>query len=180
MKRTSLISGEELKKYFELRERLFDFTQLFHYDKGDDRTIVIIGASFVDFVLEQVLRAFLPTNDPDVERLLMPDQPLGTFGARVKLLYSLGFLDKTVMEDLKLIGKIRNKFAHDLYASFDNDQIKSWCRGLKWHTFAILREPPVDATMRDYYQVGVNLIVSYLDGMVSMARSEKRRIRKDC
>lgn len=179
MKKSSLISGEELKRYFELNAKLFDFTQLFHYDKGDDRTIVIVGASFVDYVLEQILLAFLPNNEPDVERLLMPDQPLGTFGNRVRLLYCLGFLDKSIRDDLKLIGKIRNRFAHDLYASFENDQIKSWCKELKWHKVAILKQPPPDATTRDYYQVGVNTVISYLNGIVSMARSEKRNIRTD-
>lgn len=173
-----IIKGKDLERHFELNATLFDFTQLFPYNTGDDRTIVIVGASFVDYVLEHILLAFFPNDEPDVENLLSPEQPLGTYGSRVKMIYCLGLIDKTVKDDLKLIGKIRNKFAHDLYASFEDEQIKSWCRQLRWHRETLLADPPPTATTRDYYQVGVNQVIGYLNGIVGMARAEKRKIRK--
>lgn len=174
-----IIKGKDLERYFELNNTLFDFTKLFPYNSGDDRTIVIIGASFVDYVLEHILLAFLPNDEPEVEALLNPEQPLGTYGSRVRMIYCLGLIDKVIRDDLKLIGKIRNKFAHDLYASFEDDQIKSWCRQLQWHRISMFREPPSDATTRDFYQVGVNQVISYLNGIVGLARAEKRKIRKE-
>ena len=109
---------------------------------------------------------------------LSPEQPLGTYGSGVKMIYCLGLIDKTVRDDLKLIGKIRNKFAHDLYASFEDEQINSWCRQLRWHRETLLADPPPTATTRDYYQVGVNQVIGYLNGIVGMARAEQRTIRK--
>jgi DNA-binding MltR family transcriptional regulator len=152
---------------------------LFPYNTGDDRSIVIIGASFVDYVLEQILLAFFPNDETEVDTLLNYDQPLGTFGNKVRMIYCLGLIDGIVKDDLKLIGKIRNKFAHDLYASFEDDQIRSWCRQLRWHCESMLREPPEDATTRDYFQVGVHQVIGYLNGIVSLARTEKRKIRRD-
>lgn len=45
----------------------------------------------------------------------------------------MGLIEKKVMQDLKLIGKIGNRFAHDLTVSFDEKDITDWCKQLKWH-----------------------------------------------
>lgn len=179
MEDRNLITGKDLERHFELNSALFDFTKLFPYEAGDDRTIVIVGASFIDYVLEHILRSFFPNEETEVDTLLTPEQALGTYGSRVRMIFCLGFIDKIVKDDLKLIGKIRNKFAHDLYASFDDNQIKSWCHQLRWHREATLTEVPSNVTSRDIYQVGVNHIVGYLNGIVGIARAEKRKIRKD-
>jgi hypothetical protein len=91
--------------------------------------------------------------------------------------YCLGLIDTVVKNDLKLIGKIRNQFAHDLYASFENKNIKSWCQELKWHKISMMMEAPPDATIRDLYQVGVNQLITYLHGIVDTARGDKRTIK---
>lgn len=178
MNKNNIIKGKDLERYFELNKRLFDFSKFFSYDAGDDRTIVIIGASFIEYVLEQILLAFFPDNEPEVEKLLKFDQPLGTFGNRVRMIYCLGLIDKVIWNDLKLIGKIRNRFAHDLYASFNDDQIKTYCKDLRWHRQNYMHPPP-DATTRDLYQVGVNTVITYLNGIASLARTEKRHIKNN-
>lgn len=172
----NIIKGATVERHFDLHDALVKFHNLFIYNEGDDRAIVIIGGSFLDMILEHILVAFFPEDDSEVDILFKLAQPLGTYGNKVRMAYSLGLIEKTIKDDLKLIGKIRNRFAHDLYASFDDQQIQSWCKELRWHKISMMVEPPADATIRDLYQVGVNQIISYLNGIVSVARSEKRKI----
>jgi DNA-binding MltR family transcriptional regulator len=105
--------------------------------------------------------------------LLRYDGPMGTYSGRTRAAYCLGLLRKAVRDDLKLVGKIRNKFAHDLTVSFAEDPIRSWCNSLRWHRETYM-EPPPGVTARDLFHVGVNHLVGYLDGYVSIARGEKR------
>ena len=92
------------------------------------------------------------------------------------MVYCLGLVDKLIMNDLKLVGKIRNKFAHDLNASFNDAKISQWCKELKWHKLSYMK-PPTEATTRDLFQVGVHQLISHLNGTVSIARGSKIKIR---
>lgn len=169
------LSGKALERYFYRLKALEEFSKLFTYNIGDDRAIVIIGSTFLETILEHILIEFLPEGEKEVDVLLSYDKPLGTYSNKVRMLYCLGLIEKKVMNDLKLIGKIRNRFAHNLSVSFTDHDIIQWCKELKWHReIFFLHETPEDATTRDIYQVGVNTIISYLNGVVSVATAEKR------
>lgn len=167
------ITGKALDRHFELEAALLEFSRLFDH-KGDDRAMVIVGGAFLDTLLEHILVTFLIDDEKEVGELLRYDQPLGTFGGRVRMTFCLGLIPKIVRADLGLAGRIRNRFAHDLYASFDDPQIASWCNALQWHRTAFMT-PPVDAPPRDLFYVGVHQLVGYLNGVVSIARGEKRK-----
>jgi DNA-binding MltR family transcriptional regulator len=117
---------------------------------------------------------FLVDDQKEMLRLLQPKGPLGTFGAKVSMCYSLGLIGKVVKADLRLVAKIRNRFAHDLRAEFSDNQIASWCKALLWHK-QLFMQPPPGATDRDLFQVGVNQLVAHLHGLVSLARTNKRQ-----
>ncbi len=173
-----LITGKALKRYFELQQLQFKFHTLFNCDEKNDHAIAIVGAAFLDTLLEHILWAFLADDEDEVKELLQPDQPLGTFSSRIKMVYCLGLIYKPVRDDLDYVRKIRNKFAHTLDASFEDHQIKDWCRNLKWHRIAYVANPPDNATAQELFRVGVNRLITYLDGVVSIARGEKRKIRR--
>jgi len=169
--------SEKETEYFRLLEMLREFSRLFDYKEASDRAVAIVGPAFLDTLLREVLINFLVDDEREVERLLQPEGPLGTYGSRVTACYCLGLIGEIVKSDLRLVGKIRNRFAHDLYADFSDAQISGWCRALRWHreAFAV---PPDDATDRDLFQVGINQLVSHLHGVVSIARDGKRtRVR---
>jgi hypothetical protein len=168
----SLITGKALEKNFELQDALFEFSKLFKYEEKNDRAIAIVGAAFLDTLLEHILVNFLVDDEKEVKKMLKE-----TYSNKITMAYCLGLIGKTIREDLRLVGEIRNRFAHDLYASFNDEKIQSRCKSLKWHRIAILIEPPSEATARDLFQVGVNQIVAHLHGLVSVARLEKRSIR---
>ena len=106
-------------------------------------------------------------------KLLQPEGPLGTYGSRVTACYCLGLIGGIVKADLKLMGKIRNHFAHDIRASFSSHRVSQWCRTLRWHKELTMREPPPNATDRDLFQVGINAVVTHLNGIPGLARTRK-------
>lgn len=167
-----------MERHFDFQAALFEFSRLFAYDEPNDRVIAVIGGAFLDTSLEHILRSFLPESE-EVKKLLEPNGLLGSYGSRLKMTYCLGLIDKIIKDDLILIGKIRNKFAHDLFISFEDKNIASWCRELKWHKACFLGYVPSDATNRDLFQVGVNTLISHLHGNISIARGEKREIKDE-
>lgn len=173
----TLIEGKDLERHFALQDAMLEFARLFH-DESNDRAMVIVGAAFLDTQLEHIIKTFLVDDENEIETMLRPDQSLGTYGGKTRLAYCLGLIGANVRNDLRLIGKIRNKFAHDLYASFENAEIHSWVSSLNYHRMSYMT-PPAGASTRDLFNVGLNIVAGYLSGMVSVARYEKRTIRND-
>ena len=170
----SVIAGKDLERYFNLQQALAEFHELFNH--GDnDREIAIVGGAFLDSLLEYILINFFVDDEKEVLKLLEPERPLGTYGSRVTMGFCLGLFHELIRDDLRTVGKIRNRFAHDLQASFDQDPIRSWCVSLKWHEISHMKTPE-GATAREIFQVGVNQLITYLHGVVSIARGEKRQI----
>jgi DNA-binding MltR family transcriptional regulator len=174
----TLIIGKDLERHFKLQDALLEYSKLFHFEEQNDRALVIVGAAFLDTLLANILITFLIDDEKEVEKLLQYDQPLGTYGNRIGAAYCLGLIGKTVRDDLRLVGKIRNRFAHDLYASFEDQKIQSWCSSLRWHREAYMK-PPAEASVRELFYVGVHQLVAHLDGVVSIARYQKRQRRPD-
>lgn len=175
MQEPTLISGKALDRYFDLQRLLIEFSDMFN-NGANDREIAIIGGVFLDTLLEDILINFLVDDEKEIQRLLRYDQPMGTYSGRTTSAYCLGLFNKIILDDLRVVGKIRNRFAHDLNASFEDDPIRSWCISLKWHRISMFRSPPDDATARDFFQVGVNQLICHLNGITSISREEKRQI----
>jgi|APLak6261663543_1056040.scaffolds.fasta_scaffold12968_1 DNA-binding MltR family transcriptional regulator len=80
-----------------------------------DRGCVLVGAAVLeqrleDIYLEQFERNQIPQK---LQRdLFNSNGPLSTFSSKIKLAYSLGYIDKSTFHDLEAIRKIRNEFAH--------------------------------------------------------------------
>lgn len=168
-RRGSFLTPKDAERYLTLNRVLQEFSRLFADDEPNERAISIVGATFLDTILEHMLTAFLVDDEKEVSRLLHHQQPLGTFGGRTTMCYCLGLIPKIVRDDLRIVAKIRNRFAHDLDASFADERIRAWCSNLQWHRIAYAT-PPDGVTARDLFQVGVNCLVTYLNGMVGQAR----------
>ncbi len=167
------ITGKALGRHFSIQEALLEFSRLFR-DEENDRALAIVGGAFLDTLLESILTEFLIDDEKEVAELLRYDGAIGTYSGRIRVAYCVGLLRKSIRDDLRLVGKIRNRFAHDLSASFTDQQIRSWCEALRWHREAYM-EPPPGASARDLFHVGVNQLVGYLGGYTSIARGEKRK-----
>lgn len=175
-KQNNILTGKAVERYFDLNKALFEFAELFTYTETSERSIAIVGATFLEMVLDHILLAFLPEDEKEVTKLMDYNQPLGNFSNKITMCYCLGLIDKTIKEDLTLVRKIRNKFAHDMVVGFDEEPIQSWCRELQWHKISLTPKPPTDATNRDLFQVGVHQLISHLNGCVGIARGHKRML----
>jgi hypothetical protein len=173
-----VLKGKEAERCFEYDAALRVFVGLFQ-DEKNERAAAVVGGAFLDTILEHIIVNFLVDDEKEVERLLSPEQALGTYGSRVRFVYCVGLIGKIVRDDLRLVGKIRNRFAHDLEVSFEDEPIRSWCRSLKWHQISMFQKAPDDATTADIFQVGVNQLVTHLSGITGIARTQKREIRRE-
>jgi DNA-binding MltR family transcriptional regulator len=167
------LSEKEAARYFQRQEMLLEFSRLFDYSEASDRAVAIVGPAFLDTLLSDILTEFMVEDEKEVKKLLQPDGSLGTYGSRVTACYCLGLVGAIVTADLRVVGKIRNRFAHEIRANFADPKISQWCQLLRWHRESI-GIPPVDATDRDLFQVGINQLVAHLNGIPGMARFDKR------
>jgi DNA-binding MltR family transcriptional regulator len=116
---------------------LLELSRLFDYSEPSDRAVAIVGPAFLDTLLSDILTEFMVEDEKEVKKLLQPDGPLGTYGSRVMACYCLGLVGAIVTADLRLVGKIRNRFAHEIRANFADLKIRQWCQQLRWHKESI-------------------------------------------
>lgn len=109
------------------------------FNSESDRATAILGAALLDEKLRQLLEAFFVDDHEQVRLLLDNEQPIGPFGARIRLSYCLGLLTADDIAMLVLIKDIRNRFAHQLHGlSFTSPGVAAQCEKLK----PFLRYPP--------------------------------------
>ncbi|UTR09432.1 hypothetical protein MM300_16230 [Evansella sp. LMS18] len=107
------------------------------FNDSEDRAAAIVAASYLEEQLKLVILGHfknvtsLSANDKN--NLTSGNGPLSTFSSRISIAYLLELINKEQYDDLNLIRKIRNDFAHQLNAvTFDSvDQIKNRCSSLK-------------------------------------------------
>ena len=93
------LSEKEAEQHFRLREMLFEFSKLFDYNEASDRAVAIVGPAFLDTLITELLVSFLIDDKKEVQKLLQPDGPLGSFGAKVTACYCLGLIGETIRSD---------------------------------------------------------------------------------
>ena len=172
------IEGKDLKKFLENIENLESFHEQFNY-QNNDRSIVIVGLAYIEDLLTYCLESFFPNNSSTVDNLLSHKGGLGTFFSKVEMLYCLGFINKIIKSDLERLALIRNLFAHKISISFEDEKVKQNCFLFKWHETAMMMPAPKEATALEIFKVEVNTMVSYLSGVVSICRGERRKLKKD-
>ena len=128
-------------------------------EKETDRGIALLGAAFLDDVLDVMIRASFVDDVEAMNKLLGPGRPLESFGSRAHLAYCVGLLGEDIYEDLNLLREIRNDFAHRHPANFNSEQIRSKCERLKCVS-ALL--PDDSCPPRDRLIATVALIVNHL------------------
>jgi hypothetical protein len=105
-------------------------------EKETDRGAAIMASTFVENRLSMALRANFREEDDAREALgqifsMGVNAPLSGFSAKINLGYLMRLYNKTVMKDLHLLRRIRNRFAHSMEVlSFASNEIKQLCANL--------------------------------------------------
>lgn len=101
--------------------------------KETDRGCALFASSYIDKALSDLLYSALAYDKKIENDLFEGNAPLATFSARIKMAFYLGKISKVERQDLDLIRKIRNEFAHNADAiDFNKERIKNQCRELSF------------------------------------------------
>ena len=99
------------------------------------RAAIILAGAFLDGLLSKLISTFLIADQKAVSELLGTDggdAPLSSFSSKIKAAYCLGLISRDEYDDLNLIRKVRNKFAHEMHGFSITDQhVVNWCNELK-------------------------------------------------
>jgi DNA-binding MltR family transcriptional regulator len=89
----------------------------------NDRGAAITAFAFLDETLCRAIKGkFIPLSNSKTKAILSGAGPLGTFEARVAIAYALDPLTDNMSSEMKLIARIRNKFAHRMQPILFSDR----------------------------------------------------------
>lgn len=91
-------------------------------DEESDLGVVLAAGAFFESKLGECIRHYLVADEVS-DGLLAPNGAIGPLGARIDVAYCLRIIEKEQHRALKKMAKIRNVFAHDLFASFDSKSV---------------------------------------------------------
>jgi mannitol operon repressor len=159
-------------------EDLKDLSKFLHeLQTESDRGLALVGASVIDDKLASSIRSFLA--DCKVVHRLVDDAnaPLGSFSSRVNACLALGLIDQFEYEEITLIRKVRNEFAHGLHGTtFGTEPIAGLCSTLKSQLPEGAGHPTSDSRFR--FMNAVVSIVTRLYYRPEWVAQERRKIRE--
>lgn len=162
------------------------FSGPFHSES--DRACAVLGAALVD---ERIRRLFERRLHSAARKLVKEGSALGNFGARIDLARGLFWISEDSYNDLHLVRKIRNKFAHsaDHELSFECRDISDLChkfliaktiidaneelsvKSTKFSRIVILAMGDIYRPPRKRFEISVLLIAQYIDELCSESSS---------
>lgn len=95
--------------FFEAAKDYGEFQE--NYAGEPDRSVAILAASYIETVLEVHLVRRLVSHKR-VNRMFEGYGPLATFSAKIDLSYAVGLIPEHITDDLHIVRKVRNEFAH--------------------------------------------------------------------
>ncbi|MEN6299632.1 MAG: MltR family transcriptional regulator [Anaerolineaceae bacterium] len=136
----------------------------------------------MDSVLRELLASFMIEDKKATDELLGreegSDGPISSFGARIVAAYCLGLISRMEYEDLLLIKKIRNKFAHKNFGfTFENSEIIKWCNKLQTPNELDQVLPPEIDNPNGRFAFTIYYLSPLLTLRVFDAKKEKRIVR---
>jgi len=102
------------------------------FEKETDRAAVILTTSLIENALTTLLQSYLaPVSGRDDEFFEGANAPLSNFSSKIQLACRLGLLSNHLVNDLNLIRKLRNEFAHNVHGSnLDTGKTKDYLTSL--------------------------------------------------
>ncbi|QBP73857.1 transcriptional regulator [Herbaspirillum huttiense] len=115
-----LSTAEDLAKFVEELKR------------ETDRGLSLVAAALIDDRLTETLRSFFCEVQSTAKLLDDGSAPLSSFSSRTEACYALGLIDEFEYNEIGLIRKVRNEFAHQKHGmSFSSPRIQGLCSTLK-------------------------------------------------
>lgn len=143
-------------------------------DELTDAQAPLVAKELLDTLLERLLAAYW-VDDPDEARALLTGLQ---FDARIRLGYLLGLLSPEEAADLRLVGRIRDIFAHSLGdRGFDDSEISALVERLE--TARQFRQHPASLGQsrdtRQRFNSAIHILARYLHFRVQQKGTIRRR-----
>ena len=148
------------------------------FQEESPRASVIISCAFLDSLLRDLIFSFMVDDAKRVDELLGSvdgsEAPISSLSARIKTAYCLGLVTKREFDDLNLIRRIRNRFAHRRHGyNFENQEIIDWCNSLQTPIIFKNVLPISLKSYRDRYVFTISMLVNQL-GLRILSTQKKR------
>jgi DNA-binding MltR family transcriptional regulator len=107
------------------------------YDHSSARAYGIVLSAILENHLTAILRLIMRREPKIADELFRPTGPLGPFGTKIRLAYLLRIIHKDIYNDLTIVTRIRNAFAHDLsVTSFEEQKVRDLIKNM--HCYSLL------------------------------------------
>ncbi|MFX1537353.1 MAG: hypothetical protein ACFFDI_24360 [Promethearchaeota archaeon] len=149
-----------------------EFTKLQkEFNEETPRSVAVVGCAYLDDFLNKLLKAVLVED----KKLFKDFVDRLTFERRITMCYLFGLIDRKIRDDLKIIGNIRNKFAHDKNLnSFDAKIIRAECEKLNYILEVKWGNVDTPELPRKRYEGAI----AYYSGYLRVIRDTRKRINK--
>ena len=156
------------------------FAEIF---KQTDRASALVSCALLEELLERLLLAFFMEHGNTKRDLFDGMTPLSTMSAKTNIAYYMGLIEQYVFEDLNLIRKIRNDFAHSFKTiNFETQRTKDRCYQLQ---MLVKTKPPrafMDSikSTKDFFKFNTTLLASELQfRIIHIERLDPFQYRKE-
>ena len=107
-------------------------TFLAELHRETDRGLALVAAALIDQKLLETLQSFFCPGKAAERLLTDSNAPLASFSARIEACFALGLIDDFEYQEITLIRKVRNEFAHKVHGfSFSASKVEGLCASLK-------------------------------------------------
>jgi mannitol operon repressor len=100
--------------------------------KESARGRVLISCGYLDELLRETLVAFFIEDDNSKRLVEGFNAPLGTLSTRISAAFALGLISEREFRECNALRRVRNRFAHNVQASFDMQEIRDLCQNLTY------------------------------------------------
>lgn len=147
------IAQRELKRIQEFKD--FRMSLLAESDRGS----VLMAAAFIEDKITQLLETYMVQNKKIQEKIFNGNGALATFSSKIDMSFLLGLLAKNIYNDLGILRKLRNDFAHNAKSiTFQTDYIKNRCNSLQVVSKVALRDDT-----RAYFLRSMSTILTFIN-----------------
>jgi len=131
----SEMAQKELKSIQEFQD--FRTSLLTESDRGS----VLMAAAFIEDKITQLLETYMINDTTIQKKIFGGNGALATFSSKIDISFLLGLIPKNIYNDLGVLRKLRNDFAHNAKSiTFQTDYIKDRCNALQVVSNVALRD----------------------------------------
>jgi len=147
------------------------------FEKSSDVVVAIMSYAYIEELLEKYLKAYFKKNSKEIDELFHPHGPLNSMWAKSRIAYALDLISKNVLNDLNMIQKVRNEFAHRLHSTknfnFGHEPVQSFCRELEYgSSYKKKREKNNKKVARKQFQEAVSRLAGRLIAKIAIAQNK--------